>query len=106
MKIASDFKIESALFEFLVFVRVEAEQLRRAMTSSHLGLLQWNEQAEAEDFLAEIPLVQLGRQHCLVEMLELRECELRRQQLEPDGLVTHLAFEPGQRGRENIGVIE
>src|SRR5436190_12491372 len=93
----SQFKIESAFLELLVLIRVEAEQLRRAMTSGHLGFLEWNEQTEAQNFLAEISLVQVGFEHRLVEMLELRQGKLRRQQLEADRLVTHLAFQPGQR---------
>src|SRR5437016_1747250 len=106
MEAVSEFKIETALLQVLVFVRVEAEQLRWAMASSHLCFLERNEQAEAQDFFAEIPLVQLSLQHRLVEVLELRERELRWQQLEPDGLVTHLAFESGARSRQNVGVVE
>src|ERR1035438_5935762 len=94
--IVSHFKIESAFLELLVFVRVEAEQLRWPMTTGHLGLLQRHQQAKAQDLFAEVPLVQFISEHRFVEMLELRKRELGRQQLEPDRLVSPLA--PNRRG--------
>src|SRR6185369_16046456 len=72
----------------------------------HPRFLEWNEQAETEDLLAEIALVQLGLQDGLVKMLELRKREFGRQEFKSDGLITHLSFEPGQRGRQNFRVIE
>ena len=92
IEIVSHFKIESALLELLVFVRVKAEQLCWAMTTGHLGFLKRHQQAKAQDLFAEVPLVQFISEHRLVEMLELRESELGRQQFEPDRLVPHLAF--------------
>jgi len=41
------------------------------MTAGHPRLLERDEQAESQDFLAEIALVQLCFQHGFVEMLEL-----------------------------------
>src|SRR5881396_2259288 len=97
---------ESSPFQLLVFVRTKAEQLRRAMAAGHPGFLERDKQAEFQDFLAEVALVQLRFQHGLVKMLELRESELRRQQLEADRLITDFAFQPGQCGREDVSVVE
>src|SRR5688572_12072936 len=98
----SQFKVESTFLELLVFVRVEAEQLRRAMPSGHLRFLERNEQPKAQDFLAEVALVQFSAKHRLVEMLELRQREFRRQQLEADGLVAHLPFQSPEGSGENV----
>src|SRR6478735_1953188 len=102
----SQFKVESAFLKLLVFIRVEAEQLRRAVPSGHLGFLKRDEQLKAQDLLAEVALVQFSTEHRRVEMLELRQGKLGWQQLKADGLVTHLAFQPGQRGIQNLDVIE
>ena len=56
------------------------------MTTGHLGFPERDEQAEAQDLLSEIPFVQIVFKHCLVEVLELRERELGRQQLEANRL--------------------
>src|ERR1017187_10713198 len=76
------------------------------MPASHLGFLERNQQAETQNFFAEVALVQFGFENRLIKLLELRKRELGRQQLEPDGLIANLAFEPCLRGRENVGVIE
>src|SRR5262249_50695382 len=91
-------KIKTLLLELFVFVSVEAEQLCRAMPPGHLSLLQGDEESEAQDLLAEVPLVHRGFEHCFVEVLKLRQRKLGRQQLEADRLVAHLALEPKQRG--------
>src|ERR1051325_2647298 len=100
------FKVESAFLELLVFVRVEAEQLRRTMSPCHLGFFERHEQIKAQDLLAEVALVQLRAEHRFIKMLELRKRKLGWQQLESDGLVAHLAFQPVQRRGKNLGVIE
>src|SRR5258706_14464298 len=89
----SQLKIESALLELLVFIRIKAEQLCRAMPAGHLGFVERHQQSEAQHFFAEVPLVQSGAQDRLVKMLQVGQRELRRQQLEADGLITHLALQ-------------
>jgi hypothetical protein len=60
---ASQFKIESAFFEFLVFFRVKAEQLRRPVATGHPGFPEGCESAKTQHLFAEIPLVQGGGQN-------------------------------------------
>src|ERR1017187_9036323 len=105
-KLFSQLEIESAFLEFLVFIRVEAEQLCRAMASGHLGFLQWHEQSETQDFLAKIPLVQACFKNCFVKMLEFGQCKCGRQQLESNWLITDLALQPCERRRHDVGMVE
>jgi hypothetical protein len=67
------------------------------MPSHHLSFIQRDEQSEAQDLLSEVPLVQFGFENCLIEMLELRTVELRRQQLKPDRLISHFGFKAGAK---------
>src|SRR5947209_19900309 len=90
VKIDLKLEIESAFLEFFVFVRVEPEQLRRTMPTGHLGFLEPQEQPKAEDFLAEIALVQFGFENRLIKILKLGQGEFGWQQLKPDGLVPNL----------------
>ena len=71
IEIVSHFKIESAFFELVVFVRVEAEQLGWAMPPSHLCFLEWYKQAEAQDLLSKITFIQVRSQNGFVKVLEL-----------------------------------
>src|SRR6185437_5832218 len=98
--------MESALLKLFVFVRIEAEQLCRAMSPDHLCFFERNQQAEAQDLFAEIPLIQTSSKNGFVKMLKLGKRELWRQQLETDRLVTHLAFEPLKGGSQDVRVVE
>ena len=53
-----------------------------------------DQEAESEDLLSEVPLVERLSEHDLVESLELGESELLGQELEADRGVADLALEP------------
>lgn len=65
-----------------------------------------NEEIVGEGFFAEVAFVEGLTEHGFVEALELGEGEFRRKQLEADGLVGQLATEAGERGIEDLSVIE
>src|SRR4051812_12264835 len=98
--------METALLQRAVLSRVELEELRGPGRSAAALLRERNDQAGGEQLLAEVALVHFALQHGFVEMLELRERELRRQQLEADRLISHLAAQPLHRGGEDGRVIE
>jgi len=98
----SDFKIEAVLFELLVFSGVETVELRWPMCPVPQFLLQWDEQAQAEDLFAEVPLVQFGSQYRLVQMLKLRQREFLREQLKANRFVANLSAQPANSNIENV----
>ena len=77
-------KIEAALFEFGVFVGVETEKLGGAVAAGELLFFEGDEEAEAKDFFAEISFIERGSEDGFVEVLELSEGELGRQEFETD----------------------
>src|SRR5581483_4473816 len=102
----SEFKIKPATLQLVVVFGVKAEQLGWAMAAEHLGLVQRDEEIEGEDFFAEVALVELGFEGGLVEMLELRQSELGRKQLEADGFVSDFSFEAGEGDGQDVGAVE
>ena len=61
-----------------------------------------DEQIHREDLLPEVPLVELGAEHDLVEALQLREREARRQELEADRRVLTRRIAKLRRELEHI----
>src|SRR3954465_11529154 len=94
---ASDLEIESLLFELLITLLVEPVQPGGAVGDVLLDFVAFDQQIHRENLLAKITLVDLALEHRLVELLQLGERELRREQLEADGLVTHLSLQPLKR---------
>src|SRR4051812_7185540 len=103
---ASYLEIESLLFELLIALLVVPVQPGGAVGHVLLDFVGFDQQIHREDLLAEIALVDLALEHRLVELLQLGQRELRREQLEADGLVTHLSLQPLQRHTEDFFVIE
>src|SRR5262249_22866377 len=85
---------------------IEPVKLRRAMPPCQLLLFQRYEDAEPQNLFPKIPLIQARAEDGLIQMLELRERELRRQQFETDWLVTHLGLQPPQRHSEDLPMVE
>src|SRR5215831_20917433 len=102
----SKVEIEAVLPEFLVFASVKSEQLGWSVPASHLRFPQGHEQSKAQHLLAEISLVERRSQNGFVQVLELGKRELRRQQLEPNRLVAHLALQPRQGGCQDFRMVE
>jgi len=71
-----------------------------------LDLVGFLEKAHRQRFAAEVAFVERPFDDRFVEMLQLRKCELRRQQFEADRLIADLPFEPFQRDVENLCMIE
>ena len=74
----SQLKIESALLELLVFIRIKAEQLGRSMPAADLGFVESHQQPKAQHLFAKVPLVQFSTQNRLVKVLEVGQREFRR----------------------------
>ena len=97
---------ESLFLQALVLHGIEAEELGGAVGAFAVLLFEGDEEVVAEDFFAEIALVDVGAEDAFVEALELGEGELGREELEADGLVGELATEAGEGGGEDLGVVE
>lgn len=65
-----------------------------------------DEEVVGEGFFAEVAFVEELAEDGFVEALELGEGEFRREELEADGLVGELAAEAGERGGEDVDVVE
>src|SRR5262249_22468772 len=102
----SDLEVEAFLLELQVLLPIEPVELRGPVGDVLLHLVEIHEQIHGEDLLAEVALVERPLEDRLVDLLELRERELRGQELEPDGLVAHLSLEPRERSVRDLGVIE
>src|SRR5262249_29904148 len=64
------------------------------------------EEAHLQDLLPKVALVERLSQNDLVEMLKFGQCELRREQLKTDRLVSDLSAQPSQGSRDDSIVIE
>src|SRR5690348_15876716 len=73
---------------------VEAIEPRRAVLADLLHALRRLHNARDQQLLAEVALVQRAVQNGLVDLLQLAQRELRRQQLEANGRVLQLATQP------------
>ena len=91
-------EVKFRAFQSLVFLRVEAEELRGAVGSGGGLFRERDEQIHRQDFFAEVAFVERGLQDGFVEVLELREGEFLREQLEADGLVTDFSAQARLRG--------
>src|SRR5262245_36763654 len=99
-------ELEALAGEPLVLAAVEAIQPRRAVAYALLDLVGLDEQIHCEDLFAEVAFVQIGAEDDLVQTLELREREARREQLESDRRVANLAPQPLVSARDDLAVIE
>src|SRR5262249_16050661 len=90
MGVLSKLKMESGLQETAVFALVKPVEARRGMGDILLHLVCLFEQVHREHPLAKISFVERAFQHQFIQMLQFGERELLGQQLESDGLVTHL----------------
>ena len=68
--------------------------------------IEGDEEVVGEGFFAEVAFVEGLAEDGFVEALELGEGEFRREKLEADGLVGELAAQAGERGGEDVGVVE
>lgn len=104
--LGSDLKQEALLLQLLILHGIEAEELGGAVGAFLVLFLEGDEEVVGEGFFAEVAFVEGFAEDGFVETLELGEGEFRREQLEADGLVGELATEAGERGGEDVGVIE
>ena len=102
----SKLEVETRLRQAPVFALVEAVQPRGAVGDVLLHFVGLDQQIHGEHALAEVALVELALEHELVQVLELREREFLRQQLEADGLIAQLAAQPLERRLQDVRVIE
>ena len=98
--------MESLLLEVVVPDGVEAVELGGAVGSFAVGFVEGKEEIEAEDFFAEVALVQVGTEDGFVEGLELAERELGREELEADGFVAEFATQALEGGMKDLSVIK
>src|SRR5690349_5818001 len=99
-------KLEAFATELVVLVAPKTIEARGAMGDVGLDLVELLEQVHGQDAFSEVSLVELRAEHRLVEGLELRERELRRQELEADRAVADLAAQSFERHRDDAFVIE
>src|ERR1051325_4976392 len=64
------------------------------------------EQLHAEDFLAEVPLIERLLEHGFIQALQFSERELLRQQLEAQRFIPNLRLQSSQTGLRDGFVIE
>src|SRR5579884_1793120 len=86
--------------------RVEAVELGGAVLAAHAGVRRRLHDAGEQQLLAEVALVEPAVEDRLVDVLQLAEGELGRQELEADGGVFQLAAQPLQRVGEDVRVVE
>ena len=84
-------EIEALANQPVVLLLGEAVQPGGSMGHVGFDLVQLGEDAHLQNLLPEVPLIQRAVQHGLVQVLQLAERELRRQQFKADRLIPHLA---------------
>src|SRR4051812_45873559 len=104
--VLSKLEVEAGFRKAPVLALVESVQACGAVRDVAFHLVGLDEEVHCEHALAEVALVESALEHELVEVLQLRERELFRQQLEADRLIAQLAAQARERRLQNVGVIE
>src|SRR5262245_55206282 len=84
-------EFETLLREPIVLASIEAIEPGGPVPHALLDLVGLDEQIHREDLLPEVPLVETGAEDDLVEPLQLGQRKARRQELEANRRVAHLA---------------
>src|SRR5689334_19781005 len=102
----SQLEIETGPGQPPVFPLVESIQARGTVRHVLLHLVGFNQEIHRQYALAEVPLVDLALEHQLVEVLQLRQREFPRQQLEADRLIAELSTQSLQSELQDLRVVE